>query len=171
MTFRFALSGAQQAKLLLVAAVTVGVLSTVAGRGTVAYFTTQVSSTANTFTAGTLHLEVADNDDAATRTSVGSSITFSNMKPGDVVYAPIELDNTGSLDLVYGIKYVTTSGHAGADQDLADVLTLAVLGTGATGSGTTADAAADAAHACSAANFATPGTIWPAVVRASALMT
>jgi predicted ribosomally synthesized peptide with SipW-like signal peptide len=152
--------------LLLVAALATGVLSTVAGRGTVAYFTTQVQSTPNTFTAGTLRLEIADVDDAMSVNPVTASISFDNMKPGDTVYAPLEINNTGTLDLRYGIKYTTsTSG----DQDLADALFLAVKGTTPGGTGTKATVAGDAAHACSAANWGT-AAVWSSTVHASAVM-
>jgi len=164
MTFRLALSGAQQAKLLLVAALAVGVLSTVAGRGTVAYFTTQVKSDTNTFTAGTLHLQIGDVNGAPAVGPVSTSITFDNMKPGDTVYAPIELDNTGTLGLNYGVKYATTTSGS---QDLAPALKLAIL---ASGGGTGTRAAAPDANACSAATWATPAGIWDDSVRASAFM-
>ena len=142
MTFRIALSGAQQAKLLLVGALATGVLSTVAGRGTMAYFTTQVTSTPNTFTAGTLRLEIADVNDARSINPVTSSIVFNNIKPGDTVYAPIELTNTGTLDLKYGLRY-TTATSAGGDQDLAPALKLAI-NSSVGGTGTKATVAASA---------------------------
>ena len=82
------------------------------------------------------------------------------MKPGDAVYAPIEIDNVGTLDAVYGIKYTTTTGGS---QDLAPGLKLAILGTGATGSGTNDTTTLDPA-ACNATNFAAPGTIWAEMV-------
>ena len=167
MTFRIPFIGAQPAKLVLVAALATGVLSTVAGRGTVAYFTTQVVSNSNAFTAGTLRMEIADVDEAHSVNPVSTSITFSNMKPGDVVYAPVELDNTGTLPVVYGFHYTTSTSGS---QNLADGLSLGILGTGASGSGTRATVAGDSAHACSATNYATPGTIWPDTVRAAASM-
>ncbi|HEY3057476.1 MAG TPA: TasA family protein [Chloroflexota bacterium] len=167
MTFRIALSGAQQAKLLLVGALATGVLATVAGRGTMAYFTTQVTSTPNTFTAGTLRLEIADVNDARSINPVTSSIVFNNIKPGDTVYAPIELTNTGTLDLKYGLKY-TTATTAGGDQDLAPALKLAI-NSSVGGTGTKATVAASAATACSSANF-TDALVWPDAVRASAFM-
>src|SRR5437870_5474655 len=97
MTFRIPFMGAQPAKLVLVAALATGVLSTFAGRGTMAYFTTQVKSDTNTFTPGTLRLEIGDANNAHSINPVSTSITFSNMKPGETVYAPLELDNTGTL--------------------------------------------------------------------------
>jgi len=31
------------------------------------------------------------------------------MKPGDKIYAPIEIDNVGTLDANYGIAYTTST--------------------------------------------------------------
>ena len=142
MKFSIPVSGAQLIKLGLVAAMATGVLSTVAGRGTLAYFTTQVTSTPNTFSAGNLHFNITDNDQtAAGLTSVTSSIALSNMKPGDSVYAPITVTNVGSLDAQYGIKYTASGGAS----DLTPQLKIAVVGKG-TGTG--------AAATCDAADFA-----------------
>src|ERR1700716_2842833 len=103
-------SGAQLLRFGVVATLATGVLATAAGRGTLAYFTTQVTSGSNTFTAGNLHFTISDNNETAT--AVSTSITPSNMKPGDVVYAPVSLANTGSVDAKWGIKYTTTTGAA-----------------------------------------------------------
>src|SRR5437773_4013458 len=134
MKFGTALSAAQWGRLVVVGALATGVLSTTAGRGTLAYFTTQVKSTANSFTAGNLHFTIADNDEVATAPSVTSSMTLTNLKPGDVVYAPLTLANTGSVDAKWGIKYTTTTGAA----NLATALKLGVVGRG-TGTGATGD--------------------------------
>lgn len=136
MKFSIPLSGARLLKLGLVAAVATGVLSTVAGHGTLAYFTTQVTSTPNTFSAGNLHFNVTDNNEtAAGLTTVTSSITLSNMKPGDSVFAPITVTNVGSLDAQYGMKYSATGGAS----DLTTHLQIAVVGMGS-GTGASCDA-------------------------------
>jgi hypothetical protein len=158
-------TGAQLLRFGVVATLATGVLATAAGRGTLAYFTTQVTSTGNAFTAGTLHMNIADVDQAGALTTVGSSITFGpTMKPGDVVYAPIEIDNVGNLAAVYGITYSTTT----TGLDLADGLDLAVKASGG-GTGTKATVVADSAHACSAANWAT-GAVWTSTIQAGAGM-
>jgi hypothetical protein len=163
-------NGPQMLRFGVVATLSIGVLATAAGRGTLAFFTTQVTSNANTFTAGTLRLAVGDLDDAfndGTPTAASASITFANMKPGDVVYAPIEIRNTGTLNAVYGIKYTTTT----TGQDLAPGLALAIRGTGAGGTGTNATTTLNA-NACNATSFASavPGTVWPEAVRTAAAM-
>jgi predicted ribosomally synthesized peptide with SipW-like signal peptide len=94
----------------LFGALGMGLLSLSAGSGTLAYFTTQVQSNNNTFTAGNLRFNILD---SITHTgqypSVGSSLSNLNMKPGDVVYAPIQLNNVGNIDARYGVKYTVTS--------------------------------------------------------------
>ena len=95
---------------VLFSALGMGMLSLSAGSGTMAYFTTQVQSNNNTFTAGNLRFNISDSlSTTGQYPSVGSSLSLLNMKPGDVVYAPIQLNNTGNLDARYGIKYSTTT--------------------------------------------------------------
>src|SRR5438309_11972846 len=62
MKIAFPFGSSQLLRLGLVATMATGVLATVAGHGTMAYFTTQTASTANVFTAGTLHLQATDSD-------------------------------------------------------------------------------------------------------------
>jgi predicted ribosomally synthesized peptide with SipW-like signal peptide len=139
---------------LTVGVLLAGVLSVQVGHGTMAYFTTQVTSTGNTFSAGNLHFNINDNTDAtAGHTTVASSIALTNMKPGDSVYAPILLTNVGSLDAQYGIKYVTTN-VSGAGTDLTTHLQMAIV---ARGSGT--GAAADCVNISPAFLFADTG-VW-----------
>jgi predicted ribosomally synthesized peptide with SipW-like signal peptide len=167
--FSFKFSGALAQRLVLVAAVTTGALSLVAGHGTLAFFTTQVSSTPNTFTAGTLRLFVGDVNEAPFAGPAASSITFANMKPGDIVYAPIEMANDGTLPARYGIKYTTSiAAPTVFNQDLAPGLTLAIKAS-AGGTGTRGTVALAAATACSAANWGSAG-VWGADVRVGAAM-
>ena len=65
-------SGAQLLRFGVVATLATGVLATAAGRGTLAYFTTQVTSGSNTFTAGNLHFTISDNNETATAPSVAT---------------------------------------------------------------------------------------------------
>ena len=133
-------------RALTIGVLALGILSVQVGRGTLAYFTTQVGSTANTFTAGNLHFNINDNTDGtAGHTTVSSSIALANMKPGDSVYAPIKVTNIGSLDGQYGISY-TASNSGGTD--LTAFLTIGVVGAG---SGTGPSAAN-----CTAANSVPP---------------
>ncbi len=135
MTFLSILSRGQQFKLVLFGALAIGVLATMAGRGTLAYFTTQVTTTGNLFSAGNLHFNINDNNQTgAGLTTVTSSITLSNMKPGDSVYAPMKVTNVGSLDGQYGIKYAATGGSS----DLTSHLKIRLAGRGS-GAGVNAD--------------------------------
>lgn len=157
---------ANRMRALTVGVLALGILSVGVGRGTLAYFTTQVGSTGNTFTAGTLQLHIGDADQTNLTPSVATSITFANMKPGDTVYAPIEIDNVGSLDAVYGIKYATSTTGS---QDLAPALTMGILGTGATGTGTTT-ATTLLATSCNETSFGAgtaDGTVWTETIRAT----
>jgi Camelysin metallo-endopeptidase len=138
MKFITALSAAQLGRFVLVATLATGALSTTVGRGTMAYFTTQVTSVGNTFTAGNLHFEIDDRN-GNPGTSVTSSMELRNLKPGDVVYAPVTVTNTGSINAKWGIKYTTTTS---AD-NLATALQLAIVGKG---SGTAAATDCDSAH-------------------------
>ena len=83
--------------LLLIIAGGLAMLSLLAA----AAFTAQASVTNNTFTAGTLNLTVSP---------TSAALTFSNMAPGDRVTAPINVTNSGSLDL----RYAMTSHSIGA---------------------------------------------------------
>ena len=95
---------------VLFSALGMGLLSLSAGGGTLAYFTTQVQSNNNTFTAGNLRFNILDSISTTGQyPSVGSSLSLLNMKPGDVVYAPIQLNNVGNIAARFGIKYTTTT--------------------------------------------------------------
>jgi predicted ribosomally synthesized peptide with SipW-like signal peptide len=151
MPFLISLGRDQLFKLVLLTALATGVLASVAGRGTLAYFTTQVTSTTNTFSLGTLHFNIADNNQnlAGNLTSVTSSITLTNMKPGDTVYAPITVKNVGTIDAQWGIKY--TAANSGGS-NLTPLLKIALVGRGSV-TGTTA---ADCTHTADL----TDDTVW-----------
>jgi len=91
------------------------------------------------------------------------------MAPGDIVYAPIEIDNTGTLPGLLGIKYATSSGNGGTDQDLAPGLKLAIKEASG-GTGTIATVVADSTTACSSTNWPT-GAIWATSVQSATTMT
>jgi predicted ribosomally synthesized peptide with SipW-like signal peptide len=98
---------------MLLGVLAMGMLSMSTGSGTLAYFTTQVQSNSNTFTAGNLRFNILDSISTTGQyPSVGTSLTLPNMKPGDVVYAPIQLNNVGNIAAKFGIKYTTTTALA-----------------------------------------------------------
>lgn len=87
--------------------------------GTFATFTDS-GTASSTFTAGTVDLVVGgDTDDVYAFTS----IEMSNMKPGDVRYAPLTIANTGSLGFTYTMATSATNGDS---KGLAAQLTLGV---------------------------------------------
>ena len=87
--------------------------------GTFATFTDS-GTAGSTFTAGTVDLLVgAEVDDAYAFTS----IEMSNMKPGDVKYAPLTIANNGSLGFTYAMA---TSATDVGTTGLRDQLTLGV---------------------------------------------
>jgi predicted ribosomally synthesized peptide with SipW-like signal peptide len=152
------LQGTKGMRWMLAGVLAFGVLSMNAGRGTLAYFTTQVQSTGNTFTAGNLHFAISDSDESSVAPSVTNSISLRKMKPGDVVTAGVRVENTGTIAARYGISYAT-SIPTGSTQNFAPGLTMAIKGSGAHAATTVAD--------CTTANFS-DATLFPASVRTAA---
>ncbi|MFP5376088.1 MAG: TasA family protein [Acidimicrobiia bacterium] len=96
-----------------------GLLSGLVWAGTFATFTDSGTAT-STFTAGTVDLVVGgDVSDAYAFTS----IQMTNMKPGDVKYAPLTIANTGTLGFTYSMSTSATNADAKA---LRDQLTLGI---------------------------------------------
>jgi predicted ribosomally synthesized peptide with SipW-like signal peptide len=115
-----------------------GSLSSAVWASTYASFTDSATA-ASTFTAGTVDLVLnGDASDAYSFTALQSS----NLKPGDVVYAPLTIANTGTL----GFTYTMTSSSTNTDgKGLKDTLTLGAKLVASTG-------------ACDAAGYAAAGT-------------
>lgn len=126
------MSRLRKARLLL----SLGSLSGVVWAGTFATFTD--SSTADsTFTAGTVDLLVgAEVDDAYAFTA----IQMSNMKPGDVQYAPLTIANAGTLGFSYTMATSATNTDTKA---LRDQLTLGIKKVASTCDATTYTASSD----------------------------
>lgn len=99
----------------------------VAGLASSALFTSQDTSTGNSFTTGTV----------AINTGAGAAVfTVANMAPGDVNYGKVPVANDGSLEL----RYAMTSSSSNTDsKGLASTLTAKVV---AVPSAATCDAAA-----------------------------
>jgi predicted ribosomally synthesized peptide with SipW-like signal peptide len=109
----------------------VGVLGGTGGQGTLAFFTSTVTSNANVFTAGTLTLQGNSSSTANAIFTAGSS----TWKPGQFVVAPITMSNAGTLPLTYGLTY--TDSDSGT---LTTFMTYAIKAKGTasgTGAGTT----------------------------------
>ena len=96
-----------------------GSLSGLVWAGTFATFTDS-GTAASTFTAGSVDLLVGgEADDAYAFTA----IEMSNMKPGDVKYAPLAIANNGTLGFTYSMSTSATNADS---KGLADQLTLGV---------------------------------------------
>jgi predicted ribosomally synthesized peptide with SipW-like signal peptide len=83
-----------------------GVFAGAAWTGTYASFTDSATAT-STFTAGTIDLLLSgEADDAYSFTS----INLGNMKPGDLVYAPLTIANNGTLPFNYTMATAASNG-------------------------------------------------------------
>ncbi len=159
MSFRIALSRAMQVKLLLLATIATGLTASVAGHGTMAYFTTQVTSTNDHFTAGNLHFQIANFNGSSLNGgtqgasgTVSSSITLTDIKPGDTVFAPLSIKDDGSLDSRWGLTY-TTSATGSSATDLAGALQIGIVGSGEASGTATTDCVSGASGYGSATKF------------------
>ncbi len=82
-----------------------GSLAGLAWAGTFATFTDSATAS-STFTAGTVDLELADEADD----DYGfTAIEMANMKPGDVKYAPLKVENAGTLGFAYSMSVSATN--------------------------------------------------------------
>src|SRR5579859_7261771 len=79
----------------------VGILGGLSSRGTLAFFTSTVTSNANVFTAGSIALK---GNGAATANALFTAGSGA-WKPGAFVVAPITMSNAGTLPLTYGLTY------------------------------------------------------------------
>lgn len=129
-----------------------GVLVGAGWAGTFATFTDE-GIARSTFTAGTVDLLVdgeGDDDYAFT------AIEMSNMKPGDVKYAPLTIENDGTLAFTYTMATSISDDLS----DLADQLTLGIKVVAST-------AACDAAGYTASATTATVSGLLSAAAIAS----
>ena len=109
------MSNARKLRLVLC----LGSLSGLLWAGTFATFTDS-GTASSTFTAGSVDLLISSEvDDAYAFTS----IEMSNMKPGDVKYAPLTIANNGTLGFTYTMATSATNTDSKA---LKDQLTLGV---------------------------------------------
>jgi predicted ribosomally synthesized peptide with SipW-like signal peptide len=79
-------------KKLIISLSVIGVVAAIAIGGTIAYYNDTETSTGNTFTAGTLNLQVGGEDPTTW------SYSTEDIKPGDEDKEFVTLQNTGSLD-------------------------------------------------------------------------
>ena len=97
---------------LLMSIMVIGIAALFLGAGTFAYFSDTETSTNNTFTAGTLDLDITDN----------TPITLTNMKPGDSATGSMTVENIGGLPgCLYATSwYVTADGIPNPYADMTD---------------------------------------------------
>jgi predicted ribosomally synthesized peptide with SipW-like signal peptide len=132
----------------------IGILSIMGGLGTLAYYTTSADSTANTFTAGKIKLQLSDSDEGpadSVAASIVANVATNQWRPGRKVTAPITVDNTGDLALTYGLSYTASdsgSKPGGGAATPTQFLKLNIKAKG-TGNGTASD--------CTTANFSDAG--------------
>jgi hypothetical protein len=108
-----------------------GTLSSAVWASTFADFTDTATAT-STFTAGTVDIVVGgDASDSYAFTSLQSS----NLKPGDVVYAPLSVANPGTLGLTYAMTSSSTNADAKALKDTLKLGAKLVANAGACDSG------------------------------------
>ncbi len=86
----------------------VGALSVQAGRGTLAYFTSEAASTGNWFMTGKVLLNLADTNEAES-SAITASFGAGSFRPGDTAAGYIVVQNSGSTPLSYGARYTATN--------------------------------------------------------------
>jgi len=84
-------------KKILASIFVIGMLALAMGYGTYSYFSSTKTSTGNIFTAGTLTLQLADNDEGWGDGVTATWASPSSWAPGDNVTGSIYLRNTGSV--------------------------------------------------------------------------
>jgi hypothetical protein len=83
-------------QLILSALLLIGTLSSSVEHTTFALWTTSVTSTANQFSAGTLHI--------ADSLAAGTTLSMDHLIAGDNFDAQLNVDNSGSLPLTYALS-------------------------------------------------------------------
>ena len=100
-------------RLILTCSLTLGALSGWVQSGTLAYFTSTATTTANQFSSGTIDISVPSS----------AFITLTNMVPGDRVTAQLTVTNGGTLSLPYSISSSATNADT---KNLRGQLTLTI---------------------------------------------
>ncbi len=101
------------------------------GGGTWAYFSDTETSTENTFTAGTLNLELTDDVDDGTDSETQTWV-FADMKPGDSGGDMLTVQNTGSIAGYIDLSSISVTDAEGTNPEsetaggngLSDLLTV-----------------------------------------------
>src|SRR4051812_7868051 len=129
-----------QSRSIIALTFVLGVLSLLAGQGTLAYFTSTATSTGNVFTTGSVTLKLTDANESAL-SAVTASFGSANFRPGDTVAGFVTVANTATLSFDYGLKYTATSTTGTLWVAGATDPTLEIFTAGATGNCISANAA------------------------------
>ncbi len=97
----------------------IGLAAALIGAGSFAYFSDTETSTGNTFTAGSLDLEVYDGTNWVNGSNVdlGWSAVANNMKPGDTEYIEIPVRNIGTVSGVPDFTFAITDNSPGTNPE------------------------------------------------------
>jgi predicted ribosomally synthesized peptide with SipW-like signal peptide len=109
---------------ILASVLVIGMLALAMGYGTYAYFSNTKTSTNNTFTAGTINLQLKDADEDW-RDGVTATWSVSGWVPGDSFIAELDMRNTGTTGALVGrIKGIdlTETDANGVWTDIADYI-------------------------------------------------
>jgi spore coat-associated protein N len=109
-------------KRLLISLVIIAMSVAVVGAGTFAYYSDTETSANNTFTAGTLDLEVKSGGSWFNGTTVPSinaefDAMVNNLKPGDAGAITIPVKNSGSLPGTPSLKFYNLAETAGVNPE------------------------------------------------------
>lgn len=127
-------------RILLALTLLLGVLSLINGHGTLAYFTSTATSTANVFSTGTVILQISDLNEA-NASAISASFGATTFRPGDTAAGYVTVRNAGTLNLDYGVKYTATNTSGTLWVGGATNPTIEVFTAAATGNCTSANAA------------------------------
>jgi len=94
-------------KKILVSMMVIGLVAALAGAGLYAYFYDTAESTGNTFTAGTLDIQVRDSNEEWGDSASGTWSTPTNWAPGEYFESWIEMKNIGSI----GVTHIRVRGY------------------------------------------------------------
>lgn len=109
----------------------IAILTFALGAGTSAYFSDTAESTSNTFTAGTLDLQLRNDAVGSWADGVTATWSSSNLAPGDTVSAELRFKNVGTTGAwvirIGGENLVENDANDDASPDLADKILITEL--------------------------------------------
>ncbi|HYU17525.1 MAG TPA: SipW-dependent-type signal peptide-containing protein [Chloroflexota bacterium] len=121
------LTGAASWRVLLGLVLVLGVVSAQSGGGTLAFFTSSATSSANTFSAGTVSIKLS-NDNTTFSSSVSGSIAGSTLTPGAPAFLAgfFVVKDDGTLPINYALSTADDGSVGSAGTALASALKVAL---------------------------------------------